>query len=160
MSWFWIQFLTFQLLWLVAVVGGNNWLVLSMMLIGLHFIFTPSRKLDWRVLPVALIGITVDAILTWSGFFAFDHFPLWLAALWISFILTLGHSMSWLSHLPRLLLIPIGAVAGTLSYYAGWKLGAVDFPRGTTTSSIAVAIVWATLLPSLVILNDRIRRQQ
>lgn len=156
-AWIWAQLIAFQLLWFSAVIGRNEWIIIPLLLIAGHFIFTPSRGTDWRVIPIALIGITVDAILTWSGVFVFDTLPFWLALLWVGFVLTLGHSMRWLRNLPRLLLVPIGAVVGTASYLAGWKLQAVELPMGLTMSIATLSILWAILLPLLVQLDYKIR---
>lgn len=156
-AWIWSQLIAFQLLWFSAVIGRNDWLWLPLSLIALHFIFTPSRAKDWHVIPLALIGIVIDAFLTWGGVFAFDNFPIWLGLLWIGFVLTLGHSMVWLRRLPPALLVPLGAVAGTASYLAGWKLEAVDFPLGLTWSVLALLFLWSLLLPALVRLDFYIR---
>ena len=158
MQWFWIQFVIFQAIWLIAILGGNQWLALCLILLAIHFFVTPSRSQDWRVLPIALIGIVLDAGFTLVGLFEFDQFPVWLGLLWVGFILTLGHSLAWLRKLPRLALVPIGAVAGTASYLAGWRLDAVELPFGMGASAAALAVAWALLLPVLVILDDRIRR--
>ncbi len=156
-KWFWAQLIAFQILWFSAVIGRNEWIILSLLLIAAHFMFTPSRGTDWRVIPIALIGITVDTMLTWGGFFVFETLPLWLGLIWIGFVLTLGHSMSWLRKLPTLMLVPIGAVAGTMAYLAGWKLEAVELPMGLTWTIATLAILWAILLPLLVQLDYKIR---
>ena len=155
--WFWSQLIAFQLLWFSAVIGGNEWLIIPLTLIALHFIFSPSRGGDWRVIPIALIGMSADAVLTWAGVFAFDSFPYWLGLLWIGFVLTLGHSMAWLRKIPVALLVPMGALAGTASYLAGWKLQAVDLPLGLTWSVVALSVLWACLLPALVRLDSKLR---
>lgn len=159
MRWFWGQLILFQCLWLIAILGQNEWLIAAILLLISHFVFTSSRRHDWRVLPIALIGIVMDTLLTMLGVFEFSHIPYWLALLWAGFILSLGHSLRWLNHLPRLLLIPIGAIAGTLSYLAGWRLDAVVLPMGPMQSSIILALSWAVIFPLLVVLNDHIRRQ-
>ncbi len=156
-KWFWAQLIAFQLLWFSAVIGRNEWIILPLLFIAAHLIFTPSRATDWRVIPIALIGITADAILTWSGILVFDTLPLWLGLVWIGFVLTLGHSMSWLRKLPTLVLVPLGAVAGTASYLAGWRLEAVQLPMGLAWSVATLAILWAIMLPLLVQLDYKIR---
>lgn len=158
MRWFWIQFVIFQALWLVAIIGGNAWLALAIALLAIHFIATPSRQQDWRVLPIALIGIAVDTALTLGGVFQFEQVPFWLGLLWVAFVLTLGHSLAWLRQLPQVALFPIGALAGVVSYLAGWRLGAVELPLGLTITTIALGAVWALLLPTLVTLDRKIRR--
>lgn len=158
MRWLWLQLILFQGLWFIAILGQNEWLIIAMVLLLCHFIFTNSRSHDWRVLPIALIGIVMDTLLSMLGVFEFSHTPYWLALIWIGFVLSLGHSLNWLSHLPRLLLIPIGAIAGTLSYLAGWRLHAVELPLGWVQSSMILALSWAVIFPLLVVLNDYIRR--
>jgi hypothetical protein len=156
--WIWLQLIAFQLLWFSAVLGRNDWLLLSLLLIALHFAFSPSGRSDWRVLPIALIGIAADALLTASGVFRFDGMPLWLALIWVGFVLSLGHSLAWLRRLPLFALAPLGALAGSASYIAGWRLDAIDLPLGLTASIIALAILWSILLPVLVRLDFYIRR--
>jgi hypothetical protein len=158
MVWFWVQFLAFQALWFAAVLGGNQWLPLCLLILVVHFALSPSRLGDLRVLPIALIGILLDSLLTLSGVFQFTSTPYWLAMLWVGFVLTLGHSLAWLRHIPRILLLPIGALAGTASYLAGWKLDAVALPLGAGASSLTLALSWALVLPILVMLDSRIRR--
>ncbi len=156
-GWFWLQLIAFQLLWFSAVLGGNDWILLPLALIALHFLFSPSVRGDWRVLPIAVIGISADALLTWTGVFRFDGLPIWLALLWVGFVLTLGHCLAWLRRLPLSLMAPLGALAGTASYLAGWKLDAVDLPLGLTATLIVLAILWSVLLPVLVRLDFYIR---
>lgn len=156
--WQWSQLIAFQLLWFVAVLGRNEWVVLGVLIVILHFLFSPLRGSDWQVIPIALIGMAVDSLFTFSGLFAFQSFPIWLGVLWIGFVLSLGHSLAWLHRLPRWTLAPIGAVTGTLSYIAGWKLQAVDFPQGYLLTAGALAVAWALILPTLVLLDHKIRR--
>lgn len=158
MRWLWLQLIQFQCLWLIAILGQNDWLLLALLILLSHFIFTNTRRLDWRVLPLALFGIVMDTGLSMLGVFEFDQIPFWLALLWVGFVLSLGHSLYWLNHLPRLFLIPIGAIVGTLSYLAGWRLDAVSLPMGVMYSSLILAVSWAAILPLLVVLNANIRR--
>jgi hypothetical protein len=156
-GWFWLQLIAFQLIWFSAVLGRNDWLLLSLLLIAVHFAFSPTGRSDWQVAPIALIGIGADALLTLGGVFDFDGMPWWLALVWIGFVLSLGHSLAWLRRLPLIALAPMGALAGTASYLAGWRLDAVELPLGLTVSVMALAILWSILLPVLVRLDFYIR---
>lgn len=156
--WFWVQLVLFQSLWLISVIGQNDWILIAATLITLHFIFTPDLRHDLRIIPLALIGITIDAILTLSGVFLFSTFPYWLVLLWLGFTLSLGHSLEWLKKIPVALLIPLGAIMGSASYLSGWKLEAVEMPLGATSSAMLLALVWAFLLPIMLKLDTRIRR--
>lgn len=156
--WQWSQLIVFQLLWFVAVLGKNDWVILGILILSLHFILSPQRRSDWRVIPIALLGISVDSLFTISGLFAFESFPIWLGVLWIGFVLSLGHSLAWMRRLPYWMVALIGAVTGTLSYIAGWKLQAVEFPQGYLLTSGVLAIAWAVMLPSMVLIDHKIRR--
>jgi hypothetical protein len=53
--------------------------------------------------------------------------PVWIIAMWAGFATLLHVALRWL--LPhRWLAALLGAVGGPLAYYAGMRLGAVNFP--------------------------------
>ncbi|MBM7454343.1 hypothetical protein HNR62_000167 [Oceanisphaera litoralis] len=158
-KWQWTQLLAFEGFWLLAVAGQNSWSLLTVLLLGLHFVFTPSRRADIRVLWLALLGMLVDLLLTLMGVFVFEQWPLWLGLLWVGFVLTLGHSLHWMRQFSCWLLMITGALAGASSYLAGWKLGAVSLPLGFWTSAVILALLWSALLPLLVRLDQRLRRE-
>ena len=98
--WQWAHLLGFNLYWLLAVKWQQPGPLLLMLL--LHFIFSPSRKGDLRLLPVALAGCLLDGLLWQLGLFQFPAgFPLWLVLLWLGFALSLSHGLRWLRPLPR-----------------------------------------------------------
>lgn len=157
-KWQWVQLLGFYGFWLLAVIGQNSWAWgLGLLLLG-HFMLTPSRVMDMRILSLALLGLAVDGLLTVSGVFAFHYWPWWLVLLWCGFVVTLGHSLRWLKRLPIALQALLGAVAGPSSYITGWRLAAVDLPLGIWPSVAILAPVWACLLVTLVWLESKIRR--
>ena len=151
------QYISFQLIWLTAVVGGNAWLWLVLVLIALHLYFSPTRMADIKLLPLALIGIAADTGLTLVGVFEFSSPPLWLAAIWFGFVLNFGHSLSFLARLPRITLAPIGAAAGVWCYLAAWKLEAVVLPFAMWQTIVIIAVVWAMILPLLIVLDSHYR---
>ena len=156
-KWQWAQLVGFYGFWLVAVMGQNSLVWLLGLLIVAHFLFTPSRGADVKVLSLALIGISIDALLTWSGVFVFSQWPVWLLLLWMGFVLTLGHSLRWLAARPIWQQALLGAVSGPSSYLSGWRLGAVDLPLGPWWSLVLLAPLWALILVVLVRLEANIR---
>lgn len=149
-KWQWSQLIGFQCFWLLAVVGQNSSTALLCLLLLSHFVFTPSRAQDARVLLLAGLGISVDFLLSLSGVFVFNQPPFWLGLLWLGFVLTLGHSMGWLSRLKWPWLMVIGALSGPSSYLAGWRLEAVTLPLGISTTLFILVPIWALLLPLLI----------
>lgn len=156
-QWQWFQLIGFQAFWLVAVLGQNPLAWLCLVLLGLHFYFSPSPKRDLWILPLALPGMMADGLLIRLGFFQFDHYPFWLGLLWIGFVLTLGHSQRWMNRVPLPLLPLIGAIGGSAAYLGAWRLGAVEFLHGPVTATLVIAIAWAMILPMMVVMDKRLR---
>lgn len=155
--WHWFQPINFQVIWITAVLGGNQWLVVPLFMICLHFVFSPCRQNDMKILPLALMGLAQDTTLTYLGFFGFQQLPVWLLVIWLGFVLNFGHSLIFLRRLSVFWLIVIGAVGGCYSYMASWKLDAVVLPFGVVTTCLVVAICWAIILPVLVKSDFHIR---
>lgn len=153
---FWAQAIGFQALWFNAILGQNQWLLLGIALLFCSVFFSPKRRDDLKLWPLACIGLAGDAVLTLTGIFVFEQFPLWLATVWFGFVFTLNHSMQWLQRVKLPLQIVIGAIAGTLSYLAGARLGAVDLPYGQWISAIVLAAYWGALLPGLLMMSRRL----
>ncbi|MFQ1634556.1 DUF2878 domain-containing protein [Aeromonas veronii] len=147
--WQWAHLLGFNLYWLLAVKWQQPGPLLAMLL--LHFLFSPSRQRDWRLLPIAVAGCLLDALLWQLGLFRFPSgFPLWLVLLWLGFALTLAHGMRWLLRLPRWQQALFGMVGGTSSYVAGAAMGAVHLPWGIWISTALLAVIWMWWLPVLL----------
>ncbi|MGQ4601951.1 DUF2878 family protein [Aeromonas veronii] len=147
--WQWAHLLGFNLYWLLAVKWQQPGPLLAMLL--LHFLFSPCRQRDWRLLPIAVAGCLLDALLWQLGLFRFPSgFPLWLVLLWLSFALTLAHGMRWLLRLPRWQQALFGAFGGASSYVAGAAMGAVHLPWGIWISTALLAVIWMWWLPVLL----------
>jgi hypothetical protein len=99
-------------------------------------------------------------MLTAAGFFEFANgvyvnwlVPLWLVSMWALFATTLNVSLKWLKD--RYVLAAVfGAIGGPVAYYAGHRIGAVDF-YNTLNSMIAVGAGWAVIMPVLMLIANR-----
>jgi len=149
---------SFQIMWVALIWGGNTWLPVSIAMLIMHFVLSPSRRDDARVLPLALGGFVIDLLMTQLGFFSFVQWPLWLLVLWVAFILNLGHSMRFLRKFKPLYLIGFGAAGGVYAYWASWKFGAVDLPHGPLITLAIVATTWSIFLPLCVKADFFIRK--
>lgn len=147
--WQWAHLLGFNLYWLLAVKWQQPGPLLAILL--LHFLFSPSRQRDWRLLPIAVVGCLLDALLWQLGLFRFPSgFPLWLVLLWLGFALTLAHGMRWLLRLPLWQQALFGVFGGASSYVAGAAMGAVNLPWGIGISTALLAVIWMWWLPVLL----------
>ena len=148
--WQWFQPVSFQIIWLTLTLGGNTWLALAVVILVSHFVLSPSKSEDCKILLLALVGFSTDLIMTYLGVFIFNQWPLWLLVLWMAFVLNLGHSMRFLRRLKLIYLINIGALGGSYAYWVSWKFGAVEWPYGAALTMVIVATIWAIILPLFV----------
>jgi len=123
------------------------------------------RAFDFRteIKTIALItavGTLWDSTLMQTQFYQFSHgiliagiVPYWLIALWALFATTLNLSLRWLKH-RKVLASALGFIAGPVSYYAGHRLGAIEFSN-TTMALMLTAIGWALLLPLILMISER-----
>ncbi|MGL5673428.1 MAG: DUF2878 domain-containing protein [Plesiomonas shigelloides] len=147
--WRWIHFFAFELYWLAAVKFHANGVCLLLAL--LHLALTPTPRRDLRILPLSLLGIGVDFLLTYSGIFVFPNgLPLWMVAVWVGFILALPHGLGWLFEFHLGWQIVFGALGGALSYFSAYALGVVRFGYPLMLVIIGIAAIWALLLPLLI----------
>jgi hypothetical protein len=161
-----INFIIFQVGWFACVYGGANqlpWLgtifVAVALLLHLKMVEQPAQEI--RLIATALtIGLGLElflinaAIVVYpSGILITGIPPHWILALWVLFAMTLNMSLGWLKNHLYISAI-LGAVAGPLSYLAGFKLGGVTFPN-TTLAMIILGCNWALITPCLVIFASR-----
>ena len=81
--------------------------------------------------------------------------PWWILGLWIIFSLTLTESMGWMQQ-RRLIGSLMAGVAAPMSYFAGYKLGAITFPSGFWTAMAVAAVTWMPAIFGLITLANRL----
>ncbi len=161
------NFILFQIGWFSSVLAGASsdyhWLGVAVVaaIIAVHLV--RARRVSDEILLVlatTALGTTWDSMLLNAGLYSFSHgvlvsglVPLWLIAMWALFATTLNVSMAWMKN--RYLLAALfGAAGGPLAYYAGHRLGAVEF-SDTLTALLAVGAGWTVIMPLLVLLSAR-----
>lgn len=166
------NFILFQIGWFCCVIGGASsefyWIgvVAVAVIIAIHLIRANNIQNE-IVLIVAtmMLGTAWDSGLTIAGIFSFSNgivvnglVPIWMIAMWALFATTLNVSLKWMKN-RYLLAIVFGALGGPIAYYAGNRLGAVEF-NTTSTALIAVAIGWSIIMPLLIALTARFNGYQ
>ena len=118
-----------------------------------------GRSIGYSILA-ALIGLVWETLLIQIGVVVVPHgellsgvAPPWIVAMWALFAITLNYSLGWLRG--RWILATIlGAIAGPLSYWAGVRMGALEFVD-PVKAVIALAIGWGVATPLLLALAQR-----
>ncbi len=152
----WLNFLWFQCIWFVAILGREQtqWLLLALLFVHLA-LFKDWKTETKLMLLCGSVGVLLDSLFAWHGVFNFAEpttllpIPVWLVAIWLGFAGTLRHSLSYL--LPHPVLAMLGAgVAAPLSYFAGMRLGAVEFGLGDWQAAILIGAAWIGIMPLLI----------
>lgn len=154
---FWINFLGFQLSWWLCILFANAWLAVVWLLLALHLFFHRDPIVEARsVLICAVIGFSIDTLLTSQGIFIFHTNPVvppvWLLALWLTFSATLRQSLSFFSK-HYVMAVIFGALGGSGAYLAAEKFGEVSFGLSHWHSALLLACIWAVLFPVLIWLS-------
>ncbi len=151
--------LWFQSVWFCTVLGREDFLPLALALLLLHLWLVHDYRVELRQLAIiGGIGIGADAALSIGGVFEFPHdalVPLWLCCLWLAFAAALGRSLAWLGNRPLVASL-VGAIAFPLNYWAGLRLGAVEFGYSLPATMAILAVTWAVLLPLMFRLTTRL----
>jgi hypothetical protein len=109
----------------------------------------PDFKL---ILASVIVGFAHDTSLNYFKFIQYNidfntyYSPVWIIGLWISFALTINHSLAWLGN-KKLLQMIFGLIGGPLAYIAGEKLGAIYMIN--TMTLYVLALSWACITPLL-----------
>lgn len=155
----------FQIVWFACVAGAGRgllWpgLLACALFAGIVLAWGGKRREDLRALACLLpLGIAIDSIFAASGWLAYalpwpwvHAAPIWIAALWVGFILTLNHSLSFLRGKPFLALL-FGLLGGPAAYAASANVfGAVEFGVEPMLALAAVALCWALVTPLAFVL--------
>ena len=161
------NFILFQVGWLSCVIGGASssyhWIGVAVVtaIIAVHLLrsYMISNEI-MLILITTLLGTSWDSALMGAGLLAFNNgvvfdaiIPFWMVAMWALFATTLNVSMQWMKN--RYLLAAVfGAIGGPVAYYAGHRLGAVEFSQ-TSTALFVVGAGWAVIMPLLMHLSSR-----
>lgn len=153
---FWINLLGFQLAWWCAILLREDGLLIMALLLLTHLLLhrQPGQELK-AILLCGFTGFAIDLILTRMGLFIFPegHWPpVWLLCLWFCFSATLRQSLSYFRE-HALLASGCGAVAGSLTYLAAARLGAVTFGVSELAMFGMLLVIWMVLFPLLLKLS-------
>ncbi|BDZ72749.1 MULTISPECIES: DUF2878 domain-containing protein [Methylophaga] len=164
------NFIAFQLVWFISIFSAaanssHYALLATALFIIFQLALSPWKKTDIKLILLGLsAGMLLDTV--WLNLDLMNYIdktfihvaPWWIGCLWINFMLTLNHSLSWLQRKPVLLGL-LCIVAAPLSYYAGSEAGAVSL----NTPFLALAVVsisWALWIPLLMQIANHWRHKE
>ena len=158
----------YQGVWLACVAGASAGLVWPGVVASLAFaaatlIFAGQRSADLRTLAIAApLGFGLDSLLVSAGWLTYSPAgpasvlaPVWIGAIWLSFALTLNHSLAFLRP-HRAVSALLGLAGGPFAYWSASKaFGVIEFAQPAGTTMLVVGLCWAALLPLVFSLDSR-----
>ncbi len=161
-----INFVLFQIGWFACVLGGAGQqpllgVLIASAIITYHLWRAQQPRYEINLMLIAmLIGVIWDSLLVRFGLLDYsagmllpNTAPYWIVVLWALFATTLNLSLRWLKGKIGLAVV-LGAIAGPLAYYAGARLGAVEFVS-INHAFLALATGWAIFTPLLVAISNK-----
>lgn len=158
-----LNYVLYQAGWTCCVLGAayhhpRVGTTLAMGLLAVHLLLADRPRAEFRLIAMAAAtGFAADTILGWAGVVRFSSgyivpwlAPPWIVLMWMQFASTFRYSLGWLVVRPWLAAV-LGALGGPAAYWAGSRLGAVTLGPDLRTAFIALAVVWATALPLLLL---------
>ncbi len=155
-----LNIILFQLGWFACVLGAANGYaregaIVAALIVALHIARAPRPKREAMLaLAAALLGLVFESALVWAGWVRVEEGIYWLVALWALFATTLNESLRMLQTRPWIAAL-FGAVGGPLAYYAGARMGALDFVQPAAMLA-ALAVGWAAATPLLLSVARRL----
>ena len=169
MNWYFARnLLLFQVVWFVAAIGaarGASWpgLIAGMLVVGHHVASTKDRAPIQGIAYTGALGAFAESALVATGMLRYSApwptdalAPAWIVVLWLAFATTINASRKALRSVSRVMLIPLGAALGPLSYLAGERLGALTLADPRWISLVATAVVWGAAFPILISMSERL----
>lgn len=161
----WINIAFYQATWFAAIAGAaRGWWWAGPLMLAVFAAWqvavSSERRADLELmLCAAVVGFAVDTLCVRGGMLVYaaaapsaGFAPIWIVALWMSFALTLNHSLAWLKQHLALSAV-LGAIGAPLAYWAaarGWN--AISFVAQPAIALGLLAVAWAILAPTLLLL--------
>jgi len=158
----WANVAGYQLMWLAAIWGAGRGMWWPGPLAAAPFVAwvlaRPGALTDLKLMAFVLpLGCLMDSILAASGLLHYaapvptTHLaPVWIAAIWCGFALTLRHTFRFLMGRPWLAAV-FGAIGAPLAYLGaarGWQ--AVAFGHGAWPAIALLAALWMLAMPLML----------
>lgn len=140
----------FQLCWFAAVLGTYQWqwVTLFLTLATLLYCLKTDASSLKNIGVIVTIGLVLDTLNQQLSVFVFPTLwlPVWLLCLWVLFSWYAYQLKSILYRFPKTYVSIVGGFGGTASYFAGYKLQAVEFGFSVGTTLMILFVEWCAMM--------------
>ncbi len=136
----------FELCWLSAVLGTHQWqwLTLAATIVTLIYCWRVNASSLKCIAVITALGVALDTVNQQFSILVFptQWLPVWLLCLWFLFPWYVYQLKSVLYRFPKIYVSIIGGLGGTVSYFAGHELHAVEFGFSTGITLAILFLEW------------------
>lgn len=148
----------FNFAWIGLILLGNTFIPLVVAWLICHIYMSDNGRQEFEyMLIVGATGVSLDSALTLLGVFSFQQsiliIPFWLITLWFAFAATLQHSLQLFTK-SKLAQRIAGAIMVPFSYFAGHRLGAVEFGYSAAITFLVLSVIWFYLFAFLLSMTE------
>lgn len=140
----------FQLCWFAAVLGTYQWqwVTLFLTLATLLYCLKTDASSLKSIGVIVTVGLVLDMLNQQLSVFVFPTLwlPVWLLCLWVLFSWYAYQLKSILYRFPKTYVSVVGGLGGTASYFAGYKLQAVEFGFSVGTTLMILFVEWCAMM--------------
>ncbi|HDM8221939.1 TPA: DUF2878 domain-containing protein [Vibrio campbellii] len=140
----------FQLCWFAAVLGTYQWqwVTLFLTLATLLYCLKTDASSLKSIGVIVTIGLVLDTLNQQLSVFVFPTLwlPVWLLCLWVLFSWYAYQLKSILYRFPKIYVSIVGGLGGTASYFAGYKLQAVEFGFSVGITLMILLAEWCAMM--------------
>ena len=158
-----VNFIIFQIAWFTAALLRDDSIIVLVLLLIVHGLFSPSKNADLcTVLLLLPVGMVSEMLMISTGLLSYQSelaLPIWMILLWIHLCLSVNHSLVWMKKTPVIWQSVLAALAGTGSYAAASGFGAINWHNSQVISLLVIALIWAIQLPLMMKLTQYVKQR-
>ncbi|MFY8274803.1 DUF2878 domain-containing protein [Pseudoalteromonas sp. SSDWG2] len=153
-----INFLLFQSSWWAAFFFQNDALIVMVGIALVMLMLSHKRRLDALLCGTFILGCVLELVANHLGLLHFDSplLPLWLAALWVSLILTINHSLDFINSLKTWQCFALCWLVAPLSYLGAARYEVIQVSAPWWSFYLFYGFLWALTFSVIVVINKRL----
>lgn len=150
----------FQSVWWLAFVFQHQALLPMVGIIALMLYLSDCKKRDALLLLTLPLAIFLEWVATQLSLLSFGSesmsVPLWLIALWAALLLTINHSLAFLSRIKPIWCLLACFVLAPPSYLGAARFEVISIDTDVVTFYLAYGLMWALTFTGIILINNKV----
>ncbi|MCG7544166.1 DUF2878 domain-containing protein [Pseudoalteromonas sp. MM17-2] len=149
------NFILFQSCWWAAFFWQNDALPMMAALIVMMLALSEKRKQDILLLASLPIALLLETSAAQFALLQFEGawIPWWLVLLWVSLLLTINHSLRFITRLPLWQCFFLCWVCAPFSYLGAARFEVLSTPLPWWQFYLVYGLLWASAFTVIIVIN-------